>query len=96
MPSRRADQNGTWACNGSYKWRCFSSGNDMYALVHPNVPAKNTTEHQGIPGSAELYSYRGRRGQVTNDWPVAMDTKFMPCYCRKVRFFSARHLPLLS
>jgi hypothetical protein len=84
LPAKRADLKGTWACNGTYHWRCYSSGKDTYASRYPNVPARNTTEHQGIPGSAELYSYRGMATQLTNDWPVTVEAKFMPCYCRKV------------
>ena len=61
---------GTWACNGTYHWRCYSNGKDSYASRYPNVPARNTTEHQGIPGSAEPTPIKEwqRSWQTTGRW----------------------------
>jgi hypothetical protein len=84
MPTKCEDYKGTWACNGAYVWRCYSSGGDQYATKHPHVPAKNMTNHQGIPGSAERYSYRGVRATKDSNWPVTIQSKFMQCYCRTV------------
>lgn len=58
---------GTWACNGSHKWRCYSSGTDTYKNLHPRVPAKYTPPEGrslgGVPGSANNQRM-GKHGNI--------------------------------
>ena len=76
---------GTWACNGSHKWRAYSSGTDYYKHLHPHVPPKYSPPEGkvlgGVAGSNELYSFRGVRSQTSQVLPVTVEAKFIRCRC---------------
>lgn len=76
---------GTWACNGAHKWRCYSSGEDVYRHLYPHVPKKYVPPSGkamcGVTGSNQLYSFRALRSQTSMDFPIKMQAKFIRCKC---------------
>ena len=70
---------GTWACNGAHKWRCYSSGEDVYRHLYPHVPKKYVPPSGkvmcGVTGSNQLYSFRALRSQTSMDFPIKMQKR---------------------
>ena len=80
---------GTWACNGAHRWRCYSSGKDVYRHLYPHVPKKYKPPQGwvmcGVPGSNQLFSFRGVEAQISRAFPVRLQAKFIRCKCLRCR-----------
>ena len=84
-PSKKSeDVQGTWGCNGNHHWLAFSNGEDSYKDTYEAVPAPRH-DVSAIPGSNELYSFRGASVASDDGSQCTVKHKFMQCYCTECR-----------
>jgi hypothetical protein len=83
-PSKKQeDVRGTWGCNGRHFWLAFSNGIDLYKDKYDVVPNPKQFDVTALPGSNELYCFRGTN--TADGTSTSLKHKFMQCYCAECR-----------
>ena len=77
-PEGKKKHRGTFGANGNYFWRAYSDGNDANEKGFPVIP--NDRSFQALPGSNEIYSWRGNHKFIPQ-----LEALFVPCYCINCR-----------